>query len=471
MAGSSLCYVKTYNYFYRHLHYQGLKWLSCSTQLTSDLEAYHNVSRFLADKKSIGTWSSSLIAMSNRRPDGFYPHPLVRGQQDMGRQRRKRQPQEYEPILGLYQYFWHSGRLFIWHRKQDSRSTINLTPSRIVEATLHCFARTTAPIKQLIETAAAYHENRSAGLANIYRPCSAKQRAHSDCLWRFNVARPSWPMKTVILDEMKIETLVSDIKEYLLPATRKWYSQRGIPYRRGYLFHGPPGTSKSSLSFALAGVLNLDIYCLSLTEKSLMEDDLSELFESLPRQCILILEDIDTAGLQRRDDKAIGVQNDKDEVVDVSGRKGGAKEGNHGISLSGLLNAIDGVASNEGRVLIMTTNDVGALDQALLRPGRIDIKIHFGKSSNQTAHNLFVQTYMEYDGDSIDDSQEVPASLNKLAEQFAESIPDAKYTPAEIQGFLLKWKKNEPQEAVSNVKTWVNDETNAINEVMEQEKL
>jgi chaperone BCS1 len=79
------------------------------------------------------------------------------------------------------------------------------------------------------------------------------------------------------------------------------YATRGIPHRRGYLFHGPPGTGKTSLSFALAGIFGLDIYCASLSENELKESDLAHLFTFLPDRCIVLLEDIDSAVIRREE--------------------------------------------------------------------------------------------------------------------------------------------------------------------------
>lgn len=75
-----------------------------------------------------------------------------------------------------------------------------------------------------------------------------------------------------------------------------------------------------------------------------------------------------------------------------SGRSGGANN-DLGVTLSGLLNAIDGVASQEGRVLIMTTNHPELLDDALVRPGRVDMKIEFTRASKDQIRELFVRMY------------------------------------------------------------------------------
>ena len=76
------------------------------------------------------------------------------------------------------------------------------------------------------------------------------------------------------------------------------------------------------------------------------------------------------------------------------------KEPGAGISLSGLLNAIDGVASHEGRVLIMTTNHPEKLDAALVRPGRVDRKVGFRLAMREEVRELFVRMYRVSEEDS-----------------------------------------------------------------------
>ncbi|KAL9122454.1 MAG: hypothetical protein Q9187_000983 [Circinaria calcarea] len=178
------------------------------------------------------------------------------------------------------------------------------------------------------------------------------------------------PIDTVVLERDQKDSVIADMNEYPHPASSRWYANRGIPYRRGYLFHGPPGTGKTSLSFAIAGVFGLDIHCVSLLEATLTEEDLGLLFNSLPRRCVVLLEDIDSAGLIRHeeptDDIHTGSKGKIEPTTQISVEIAKAfrivqekndknLSRNQGISLSGLLNAIDGVASHEGRVLVMTT--------------------------------------------------------------------------------------------------------------------
>ncbi len=132
----------------------------------------------------------------------------------------------------------------------------------------------------------------------VKRPFPAyMRRARNN--WQQVANRPVRDMTTVVLDQEQKLQVLADMNEYLHPETPRWYANRGIPLRRGYLFHGPPGTGKTSLSFALAGVFGLDIHVISLLEPTLTEEDLSSLFSTLPRRCVVLLEDIDTAGLRR----------------------------------------------------------------------------------------------------------------------------------------------------------------------------
>jgi chaperone BCS1 len=304
---------------------------------------------------------------------------------------------------------------------------------------LTVLGRSTLPLKELIDEARDRYLSQKTTLTTIQRPRSKEQRGRGRQAWQRVSARPSRPMATVVLDDLQKATILKDINDFLHPRTPRWYSNRGIPYRRGYLFHGPPGTGKTSLSFALAGVFGLDIYCLSLSEATLTEEDLILLFNSLPKRCVVLLEDIDTAGvLRKKEESADDEQQDSGRKARRRGAKGdsdtdkdapsaetaaaasvaaevakalvsatekqnqnnrpGITAANQGISLSGLLNAIDGVASQEGRVLVMTTNYPEKLDDALVRPGRVDLKIQFTLASRTQIKELFMRMYRADEG-------------------------------------------------------------------------
>lgn len=104
----------------------------------------------------------------------------------------------------------------------------------LVQAKIFCFSWTTQPIKALMNEAELHYDRERVGVTKILRPAPRKSRGDGSP-WRTVALRPSRPLSTVILDEVIKQNLLSDIEQYLQPESRQWYSQRGIPYRRGYV--------------------------------------------------------------------------------------------------------------------------------------------------------------------------------------------------------------------------------------------
>lgn len=298
-------------------------------------------------------------------------------------------------------------------------------------------------LKTLLEEAWNLHRQESNGTRTLRVFTSDNARC-----FIFN-ERDVRPLDTVDLDPSLKADLLRDIQAYLDPRTRQWYSERGIPYRRGYLFHGPPGTGKTSLSAAIAGYLALPLYLICLSDPGFGDAMLNECISMLPKTgCILLLEDIDSAGLDREVAEATTAEdgvnstpaNDQQNDIIPPSRK--RKQG--GVTLSGLLNALDGVTAPEGHVLIMTTNNPENLDPALRRPGRIDRDIQFTKASRAMAQGIFKR--MVGPRQSFD--VEAKGSL------FAARVPSRELTPAEIQGYLLT-NRDRIDEAIEEVEQWL----------------
>ncbi|KOO26071.1 mitochondrial chaperone bcs1, partial [Chrysochromulina tobinii] len=188
--------------------------------------------------------------------------------------------------------------------------------------------------------------------------------------WRpFGVPRRRRPLHSVVLDDGVAEHLVGDVREFV--DSSRWYIDRGIPYRRGYLLHGAPGCGKSSFVAALAGELGYDICILNLSDAGLTDDRLAHALSTTPPMALVLLEDVDAAFVKR---------------------EAGDRRATH-VTFSGLLNALDGVAAGEERILFMTTNHLERLDPALIRPGRVDVIHEVGPATKSQARRMFLKFF------------------------------------------------------------------------------
>ena len=179
---------------------------------------------------------------------------------------------------------------------------------------------------------------------------------------------------------------VNHVRNFLPKAEQRWYSRRGIPHRIGHLYYGPPGTGKSSFALALAGKFNLTIYKLILSDPNLTDGHLESLLDDVPDRCILLIEDIDAYEIAKKRSYTPMEKNVSRSFTEQKKLK---------ITLSGLLNALDGVTSKDGIFLIMTTNHPENLDEALIRPGRVDKRIAFNLLKKQGSYDMFIQMYRE----------------------------------------------------------------------------
>ncbi|KAA8646407.1 hypothetical protein EYZ11_011138 [Aspergillus tanneri] len=224
--------------------------------------------------------------------------------------------------------------------------------------------------EELFKEAHAYAARSHEGKTSIYNSWGTE--------WRlFGQPRRKRPLESVVLDNGVKERIVKDVKDFV--SSGKWYYDRGIPYRRGYLLYGPPGTGKSSFIQALAGELDYDIAILNLSERGLTDDRLNHLLTIVPNRTLVLLEDVDAAFSNRRTQ------------TEADGYRGA------NVTFSGLLNALDGVASAEERILFLTTNHVERLDAALVRPGRVDMTVRLGEVTRYQVGCLWDRFYGELD--------------------------------------------------------------------------
>lgn len=268
---------------------------------------------------------------------------------------------------------------------------------------------------------------------------------------------------------------------------RSWYEKRGVPYTLTFLFHGEPGCGKTSTIKAIANMTQRHIVSISLKNVKTIEDLYKVFYGSeinrrpIPiHKRLFILEDIDCSTLKdtvkkrKAEDDPISSSEEEETAEEENGknsdgsgvlvngeeeersqsdksrtgkkkRKGKKQDKDkHTLTLADLLEVLDGVMEMKGRMIVMTTNHPEKLDPALIRPGRVDAKIEFGKCRQTDIVNLINLFY----GDQIP-GYEVENAKSK--------IPGQVWTPAEIVQILLNNIKG-PRKALDIIckasKTW-----------------
>ena len=150
-------------------------------------------------------------------------------------------------------------------RQRDNRSIDISSGSPWETLTLTTMAWNEKIFRKILSEAQAMALEREVGRTVVYNPIGHDWRAFGD-------PKSVRVFDSVILDNGVAETIANDVSEFL--KTKQWYADRGIPYRRGYLLHGPPGNGKSSFVTALAGLMNYHIATLNLCDPSLTDERL-----------------------------------------------------------------------------------------------------------------------------------------------------------------------------------------------------
>ncbi|KAK7986997.1 P-loop containing nucleoside triphosphate hydrolase protein [Apiospora saccharicola] len=397
----------------------------------------------------------------------------------------KRLPIQYLPTFGIT-WFIHERNVFLVRRIPEGRVPMPgggstplgfdspdqyvVAPAGHEPLVVMCLGRSVAPIKRFLETCREFADKQRESFITV----RTMGQSHYRESWDNTILRPLRPLDTVHMDKKVKDDLVNDISNYLNPATRRFYTTRGIPYRRGYLLYGPPGTGKTSLSLALAGMFGLELYIVHVPTLG-SDSELERMFTALPPKCIVLLEDIDAVGVKRQASDETKTKEKQAQPAWVDEMDAFAK-GRTRCSLSGLLNVLDGVTSQEGRIVLMTANMADNLDEALVRPGRIDKKIFMGRIDRDAAEEMFLRMF-EPDREQEPNVAETcaPAAINmeelkKLAARFSTRIPRGVFTPAQLQGFLLN-HRGQPEVAVAKVEEWTTAEEKRMKEALEQEKV
>ncbi|HEU5403030.1 MAG TPA: AAA family ATPase [Terriglobales bacterium] len=307
-------------------------------------------------------------------------------------------------------WFWYRGRPFIvWFYRSEDKKGAGWSQRRAESLTFRTIGRDRGFLKGFVGDIAECHKKRTKMVSLLY--------VYDDG-WSFVQAYTPRLLDSIVLKAGEKEDLLQDIENFL--ASRQRYRRLGVPYHRGYLLYGPPGTGKTSLVSGLAARFGMSIYVVNLTEFN--DRTLKTAINEVPQKSVILFEDIDcmkagnrrSVGEERAPNQAQGT--DKFEAAD-----------RFGVTLSGLLNVLDGFHAPENVLFVMTTNQVEVLDPALLRPGRIDYKLFLGEAAESQKVELYLRFFPE-------------ASKSEAREfarmHFAETM-------AQFQGLMLSREKEE----------------------------
>lgn len=187
-----------------------------------------------------------------------------------------------------------------------------------------------------------------------------------DVLNSYITEKPKRDINTVYIQDGL--NILNDAKTFT--KNRDLYYRCGIPYKRNYLFYGKPGTGKTSLALAIASELDWDIVVIDI-HKSRVDNVIRSL--NCRSNTIFLFEDIDAMGRNAsvNRDKKKKNKGDEEDTPEINFEEIGE------MSLGQLLNITDGLMSPLGCICIFTTNHIEKLDSALIRDGRMDVKLEF----------------------------------------------------------------------------------------------
>ncbi|CAI4213479.1 unnamed protein product [Parascedosporium putredinis] len=351
--------------------------------------------------------------------------------------KKTRHPVDYLPHWRS-RWILYQGRLFVVSRKVFDFTSLLSDPSYDgiggEDLTVSTFGWSAAPIMRFVETCREFMDRQTQFFVIIYA------RDRYGLAWKPKARQPIRHLDTVHLEPGLKGELLTDIRNYLDSKTQKRYQSRSMPYRRGYLFYGPPGTGKSSSPLP-SPASSASTSTRSKSPASPRTLTLSKCSTRSPR-CIVLLEDVDAVWTDRAAPERRTPSRD------------GTSTPTSNCTLSGLLNVLDGVSSQEGRIVIMTTNRPEALDSALVRPGRVDMKVRLGNIGRPAATEMFLRMFSPDLGCA---PLAGPDEMNALAARFAEEIPDDAVTPSQLQGFF-QMHLDSPQDAAASIASWVRRE-------------
>lgn len=217
---------------------------------------------------------------------------------------------------------------------------------------------------------------------------------------------PYRPLDSVMVDESIRQELLEAIENF--KQRKDWYHARGLAYKLTFLLHGEPGSGKTSIIKGLASYFKMNLALLNLGQHS--DKSLSQALQTLPSNCMVAIEDFDSTSASHKrsygntSPRALKPIDTAKKDTLAPAKKTEESKSDLQIDLmcmltpAGLFNALDGLAALDDAIIFMTTNHVEIMDEALLRPGRVDKFIYIGPLADREIRSYIALMYPNYHG-------------------------------------------------------------------------
>jgi len=307
-----------------------------------------------------------------------------------------------------HHWFFYKGRP-LWVQFSRTEDDKNVSGKRLEAFTVTTIGRNQKYFRNLMEDVYVAHCETEKQVPSLY------VRGNG---WEIIDGYKPRPLSTVILPQDVKDKFITDFTQF--KASKDWYTSMGIPYHRGYMLHGPAGTGKTSLVTGLSSHFNNRVYLIDLNTQS--DASLASAVKYCSEGSFIVLEDVDCCTKKRKLNKVDSSVQDNPDLGDDGVLVRASNVASLGVTLSGLLNVLDGIQSPSGVAFFMTTNHAESLDEALLRPGRVDMMEYIGPATTEQKTQLYFAFF--------------PEDTKAAAAEFIEKHEAV--TMASMQGELLK---------------------------------
>ena len=260
------------------------------------------------------------------------------------------------------------------------------------------------------------HDEYKSFYETITKPGHTSVFIAEGCHWDLVDRKKNRDIDSVYLPEDTKRKVTSKIEKFLDPETIKKYESFGVPHKCVFLFEGVPGSGKTSFISAVAAKYGYGISTLYFNT-NLDDTMLMRVIKNKPKNTFLVIEDMDYLF---RDRKA----HDSEKNM---------------TTIGGILNCLDGLATPSGFICFLSTNFLKHIDEAVIRPGRVDAIIHFDYAVPEQVHQIY-KNFMS-DNYTAEKYEKFQSKLNAL---------NIKYTVSLIQQHLLLYI-DDPEGAVENI--------------------